>query len=63
MDYVKENVITTACGPRTRHLVTLISVFRRDVDYICGLLGILTRDDGTDTLSRNVGRQLSQDAV
>jgi hypothetical protein len=42
-------------------LLVLISGFRRDVDEICGLprsseLGILTREDGTDTMSRNVGK-------
>jgi hypothetical protein len=48
----------------------LISGFRRHVDDICGLLGcyatscgLLTREDGTDTLSRNVGKQLPHDAV
>jgi hypothetical protein len=35
---------------------SLISGFRRDVDEICGLLGILTREDGTERLSRNVGK-------
>jgi hypothetical protein len=44
-------------------ILTLISGFRRDVDVICGLLGDYTapwgnstREDGTDTLSRNVGK-------
>jgi hypothetical protein len=27
------------------------------------LLGLLTREDGTDTLSRNVGKQLPHDAA
>jgi hypothetical protein len=47
----------------------VISGFRRDVDEICALpgyfpflLGLLTREDGTDTLSRNVGLQLPHDA-
>ena len=41
-------------------ILTLISGFRRDVDETCGLL---TREDGTDTLPRNVGKQLSHDAA
>jgi hypothetical protein len=41
----------------------LISGFRRDVDEICALLGLLTREDGTDTLSRNVGKQLPHNAA
>jgi hypothetical protein len=27
------------------------------------LLGLLTREDGTDTLTRNVGKQLPHDAA
>jgi hypothetical protein len=40
--------------------ITLILGFRRDVDEICGLL---TREYGIDTLSRNVGKQLPHDAA
>jgi hypothetical protein len=43
--------------------LTLISGFRRDVDEICALLGLLTLEDGTDTLSRNVSKQLLHDAA
>jgi hypothetical protein len=43
-------------------MLTLISGFCRDFDEICGLLGhrvvIVYRLFGTDTLSRNVGKQL-----
>jgi hypothetical protein len=44
---------------------TLISGFRRDVDGILRsvVLGLLTLEDGTDTLSRNVGKQLPHDAA
>jgi hypothetical protein len=49
--------------------VTLISGFRRDVE-ICALLeyyeascGLLTLQDGTDTLSRNVSKQLPHDVA
>jgi hypothetical protein len=31
--------------------------------FLSFLLGILTREDGTDTLSRNVGKQLPHDAA
>ena len=54
----------------------LTSGFRRDVDEICALLGyyaascgncfplgLLTREDGTGNLSRNVGKQLPHDTV
>jgi hypothetical protein len=34
--------------------LTLILGFRRDIDVICGRIS--TREDGTDTLSRNVGK-------
>jgi hypothetical protein len=57
-------------------MLALISGFRRDVDEVCGRLGyykalcgncfplgLLTREDGTDTLSRNVGKQLPHAAA
>jgi hypothetical protein len=31
--------------------------------FLSSLLGLLTREDGTDTLSRNVGKQLPHDAA
>jgi hypothetical protein len=54
-----------AALPPGKNPNTLLSGFRRAVDTICGLLGyyiseflfgILTREDETDTLSRNVGK-------
>jgi hypothetical protein len=30
---------------------------------LAGLAGLLTREDGTDTLSRNVGKQLPHEAA
>jgi hypothetical protein len=57
-------LILVKIGQKSRTLHKHIQAnldFRRDVDVICGLLGnfllgILTREDGTDTLSRNVGK-------
>jgi hypothetical protein len=65
-----------------KHVVTVISGFRRHVDEICALLGyyaawcrnflptfrdvsigLLSREDGTDMLSRNFGKQLPHDAT
>jgi hypothetical protein len=31
--------------------------------FLSFLIGLLTREDGTDTLSRNVGKQLPHDAA
>jgi hypothetical protein len=49
----------TALDSKQQEL-TLILGFRCDADEICALLGfrLLTHEDGTDTLSRNVGTQL-----
>jgi hypothetical protein len=52
-------------------VLLVISGFRRDADEICPLLGynaassgdFLTLVDGTDTLSRNVGKGLPLDAA
>jgi hypothetical protein len=42
-------------------------ITRRRVVIVAGflsfLLGLLTREDGTDALSRNVGKQLPHDAA
>jgi hypothetical protein len=55
--------------------VSLISDLRHDVDEICALLGYYAAsrgdclptfrdiEDGTDTLSRNVGKQLPHDTA
>jgi hypothetical protein len=58
----------------TKQISLLISDCRRDVDEICALLGynmalcgnflgLLTFEDGTGTLFRNVGKQLPPDAA
>jgi hypothetical protein len=42
----------------------VIVVYRRfGTTYRSHLHGLLTREDGTDTLSRNVGKQLPHDAA
>jgi hypothetical protein len=51
-------VITpTYCYPAALSIFYVISC------WLSFLLGLLTREDGTDTLSRNVGKQLPHDAV
>jgi hypothetical protein len=44
-----------------KYMVFRVITRRRVV--ILFLLGLLTREDGTDTLSRNVGKELPHDAV
>jgi hypothetical protein len=50
-------VITpTDCYPAALSIIYVI-------DWLSFLLGLLTREDGTDTLYRNVGKQLPHDAT
>jgi hypothetical protein len=47
--------ITFIC---TLSCLFVISGFRREIDENCALLGCYTANNGTDSLSRNIGKKL-----
>jgi hypothetical protein len=60
---MKSMVLWGSCGNCLPTFRDNVSIPSSRVKSLSRLLGLLTREDGTDTLSPNVGKQLPHDAA